>query len=142
MRRIIPLLVAASIAAGAIPAIAADPSHWSSALIQAAIPELGSTQDWTNGPAITGPHDPNLRPGTAIGYGWDSNGNWLGDDHGSHAAIVDKVDAAGIVWVIDQYDFRDKNEHGSFQVAMSRKLKPGEEKRYSIITRRPCVSPR
>ena len=107
-------------------------SHQCVPLAKAVIPPLGPTGGWTKGPTITGPHDPNLRPGTAIGYGWDKNGNWPNHDHGNHVAIVSRVDPDGTVHIIDQWDHGDGQPHR----AQERSLKPGEIGGYSVVTRK------
>jgi hypothetical protein len=60
-------------------------------LVKHAIPELGSAKsDWRQGPKVTGPDDPNLKPGTAIGYGFDAEGRYPNNPHENHGAYVSK----------------------------------------------------
>ena len=37
---------------------------------------------------ITGPDDPNLKPGVAIAKGWNDQGRYPNNSHGNHAALV------------------------------------------------------
>jgi hypothetical protein len=58
------------------------------ALVKAAVPELGSTRDWKAGEPVT-PGDPNLKPGTPVGTGWDKDGNYPSNSSGNHVGIFD-----------------------------------------------------
>ncbi len=106
-------------------------SHQCVPLVKALIPKLGPTGDWTKGADITGLDDPNLQPGTAIGKGWDADGNYPNKDHGNHVAIVARIDRRGdgqpAVWVFDQWEGHP---------AQLRPLNAGEERSYSVVTRK------
>ena len=104
----------------------------STALTVVAAPQLGPARYWVQGARITGPNDPNLQPGTVIGQGFGRNGNYIDRPHGTHTAIVVGQNDAGDVRIIDQYD----DGNGQAQPALEHFLKPGEETRYWVITRK------
>jgi len=77
------------------------------ALVKAALPELGPTSQWKKGPTITGADDPVLRPGTAIGKGFDENGTYPSKSTGNHVAlVVGPGDKAGTVKILHQWRTR------------------------------------
>jgi len=103
------------------------------ALVKAAIPELGSAgDDWRKGPDITGADDPNLKPGTAIGYGFDKNGRYPNKGHGNHVAIVVGVatekDGTPQVKILEQF---------SGQIARFKTIDANKIRNWSTITRKP-----
>ena len=100
-------------------------SHECAALVKAAIPQLGPTSGWKKGADITGPDDPNLQPGTGIGYGFGKDGSYPNNPHGQHSAFVGSRHD-GKNTIIEQW-------RGT--PARQRDMKPGEETRWSVITR-------
>lgn len=101
-------------------------SHECAALVKAAIPQLGPASGWKKGADITGANDPNLQPGTAIGYGFAKDGSYPNNPHGQHVAIVGGAGKNGKTTIIEQW---------KGQRARERDMHPGEEKRWSVVTR-------
>ena len=109
-------------------------SHQCVPLVKAAIPQLGPTSGWRKGADITGPGDPNLQPGTVIGYGFSPDGSFPHNKTGQHVGIVGGRGPDGRQTIIDQYDHRDKNHpNDGFQQAQQHPL--NFTKHWSVITR-------
>jgi len=100
-------------------------SHHCVPLVKAIIPELGNTGEWQKGPDINGPDDPNLRPGTAIGKGFDDQGNYPNKMTGNHVAIyLGPATEAGKINVYDQWKGQRAHQHAV------------DPKGWSIVTRK------
>lgn len=111
-------------------------SYQCAALVKAAIPHLGPASQWWKGADITGPDDENLKPGTAIGYGFTEEGRYR-NKHGSHVAIVvaptEREKEKG--WkavIIDQWD----SGQGLKWKAEMHELKEKDILKYSLVTRK------
>jgi len=109
-------------------------SHQCVPLVKEAVPQLGPTSGWRKGADITGPDDPNLQPGTAIGYGFNPDSTFPHNKTGQHAGIAGGRGPDGKQTITDQFDHRDKNHpDASFQRAENHSL--NFEKHWSVITR-------
>ena len=58
-------------------------------MVKDARPDLGPTKDWKQGDQVKG--NIPLKPGDAIGYGFDKDGNYPSHSSGNHAAYVTDV---------------------------------------------------
>jgi hypothetical protein len=104
-------------------------SHQCVALVKAGIPALGPTGQWQKGDDIDPARLGDLQPGTAIGYGFDSSGNYPSHATGNHAAIVAHITRDSLS-VLDQWD-----RGTAKQPAKIHFINPSLRK-WSIITRK------
>lgn len=107
------------------------------ALVKTAVPELGSTDKWKAGEPVT-PGDPNLKPGTPIGTGWNDKGEYPNNSSGNHVGIFDGWDPkTGEMKILDQNSGPTKSAPNRQEkpAGISRKA-PDKASQYRVIRRK------
>ncbi len=112
------------------------------ALVKAVRPDLGSTKDWKAGAPVAGNAD--IKPGDALGKGFDKDGNYPSNSTGNHAVVVTEVkrDEHGniqSITVAEQWAARPPRpgyEERKARPATIRDLKPEEINEYRVIGRK------
>lgn len=113
------------------------------ALVKAVRPDLGPTKDWKAGDPVAG--NASLKPGDALGTGFDKDGNYPSNSTGNHAVVVTEVkrDPQGnitSVKIAEQWAARPgRNGQGSGRDPMptrERDLTPEEIDEYRVIGRK------
>jgi hypothetical protein len=84
------------------------------ALVKAAIPALGPTQadgepNWCKGDGIDSSNVSKFLPGTAIGYGFNSDGEYVSRARGNHVAILVSAEG-GKIRILDQWQHSDDEQ--------------------------------